>query len=190
MNIFQEAKERAHAEGKVIHLNETHEIPDEYRQFIGKLSDGTLYFMSYEYDKSVGGMVGPNVTIPSDVVEQLGEFFKWSIATSRLIKIVLDDGLENIRKSKASEYMAREGFGKKIVDALVEIGLPDDRDEVNVTKPKSVDCYIEGVLYEDVEKFDFNIETLEISRSVERALGGKNIKGRFVGKIHAIEREP
>ena len=191
MNIYKEAKERAHAEGKIINLNEVYEIPDEYKPFIGKISDSTLYHMSYKYDVIVGKMVGPQSRIPTDVVEHLGESLKWNkINVSRLINIVLDEGLENIRNSKASEYMAMEGIGKLTVDALVEIGLQDDRDEFTPAKTMSVDCYVDGILYEEEEKFDFDVDTLEIHRAVELALGGKKVRGRFVGKIYMGKNEP
>lgn len=188
MSIIREAIERAHAEGKIVTGMDVYDVPDEYKPLIGKLSDHMLFSVSYRYDEKSDEWVGPQAEVPVEVIESIGETLGWKKqSTSKVVRIVLADGLEKIRVSRASEYLKQDGIGRKTIDALVSIGLIDDRDEVEViktSKPKVVDCYIVGQLYEDVERAEYDLDTLEIHRIVEQAFGYKEIRGRFVGRIY------
>lgn len=136
MEKFGEYRERMHRQGFVVPSanRKTYKIPEQYKKFIGVMSDGALFLNFYEHKgESVHGkwVSWVDEHEPLFSVEELEHIVEACNGSKTLISYLLSEcsfiGIDKIREMTTADFEEQEGVGKKKLDALVAIGVKDVR---------------------------------------------------------------
>lgn len=136
MEKFSEYRERMHRQGFVVPSadREAYKIPDQFKKFIGVLSDSSLFQNFYKHNgESVHGkwVSWVDEHEPLFSVEELEHIVEACNGSKTLISYLLREvsfiGIDKIREMTTADFEEESGVGKKRLDALVAIGVKDLR---------------------------------------------------------------
>ena len=154
MEKFSEYRNRMHRQGFVVPSSDRHayKIPKEFRKFIGTLSDCALFdnFYKHESEQVHGKWVfWEEEHEPTFSVEELERIVEACGGSIVLITFLMREvrfyGIEKLRGMSTDDFEKEDGYGKKRLDALVAIGVKDNR-VVKTRTPHGIKGWFSGTL--------------------------------------------